>query len=211
MTQQEILSKLKETKIIAIIRLQDTSAVYPTAQALYDGGIAAIEVTMGTPNVLHEIEKLAKHNGILPGVGSVVNTKMARESIDAGAEFVVTPCSAKEVIDTCHELNKPICSGALTPTEVYQAYEWGADIIKLFPASTFGLPYFKAVKSPMPYIPIMPTGGVTIENASEWLKHGAVCLGVGGTLVDKELIAKKDFSAITAIAKKMRNAISEMA
>ncbi len=207
MNRQEILSRLLKTKIIAIIRLDDASDVYPTAQALFDGGVEAIEVTMNTPNALQEIEKLSKHEGILPGVGSVTTEQMAKDAIGAGAEFVVTPISKKEVIDSCHDLGKPICSGALTPKEIHQAYAWGADIIKLFPASTFGLPYFKAVRAPMTYIPIMPTGGVTIENAAEWIRHGAVCLGVGGSLVDKELIAKKNYKMLTKAAKNMRSVV----
>ena len=106
-----------------------------------------------------------------------------------------------------HQHNKPILSGAMTPTEILQAYEWGADIVKLFPAANFGLSYFKAVKAPMPHLPIMPTGGVTIENAAEWLRNGALCLGVGSTLINKELIDQKDFTEITAIAKAMTAAI----
>ena len=173
------------------------------ATALNKGGVQAIEVTIGTPNALAEIQKLAIHEGILPGVGSVVDVATAKAAIEAGAEFIVTPTTKKEVIEMAHQYGKPILSGALTPTEILQAYEWGADIIKLFPASIFGLPYFKAVKAPMPYIPIMPTGGVTVENAAEWIQHGAVCLGVGSTLVNKDLIAKQDFEAITRVAKNM--------
>ena len=207
MTRKEILAQLLRTKIVAIIRLEDAAAVFNTAIALQKGGVSAIEVTMGTPNALQEISKLAQQEGILPGVGSVVDAKTAEQAIQAGAEYIVTPASKKEVIEVAHKFGKPVLSGALTPTEILQAYEWGADIIKLFPAATFGLPYFKAVKAPMPYIPIMPTGGVTIENAAEWLAHGAVCLGVGSTLVNKKLIQQQDFAAITSLAKRMRAAV----
>ena len=140
-------------------------------------------------------------------MGSVIDAKTAKAAIEAGAEFVVTPVSKPEVIAMAHQHNKPILSGAMTPTEILQAYEWGADIVKLFPAANFGLSYFKAVKAPMPHLPIMPTGGVTIENAAEWLRNGALCLGVGSTLINKELIAQKDFTEITAIAKAMTAAI----
>jgi len=207
MTKEEILTSLLATKIVAIIRLDDSKPVYKLATALYEGGVKAIEVTVGTPNAMEEIQKLAKHGGILPGVGSVVDAKTAKAAIKAGAEFIVTPTTKKEVIDVAHTYGKPILSGALTPTEILQAYEWGADIIKLFPAAIFGLPYFKVVKAPMPYIPIMPTGGVTVENAAEWIQNGAVCLGVGSTLVNKKLIAAKDFGAIRAVAQKMRKEV----
>ena len=207
MTKAQILAELLDTKIVAIIRLANAKPVYQTAVALYEGGVKAIEVTVGTPNALQEIEKLAQHSEILPGVGSVVDAETCKAAIQAGAQFIVTPTTKKEVIDMAHSYGKPVMSGALTPTEILQAYEWGADIIKLFPAATFGLPYFKAVKAPMPYIPIMPTGGVTIENAAEWIENGAVCLGVGSTLVNKKLIDIQDFAAITSLAKRMRAAI----
>ena len=207
MTKKEILDTLLASKIIAIIRLDSSEPVYKVADALYKGGVIAIEVTMGTPNALKEIAKLARHDGILPGVGSVVDAAMAKAAIEAGAEFIVTPTTKLEVIKMAHYYGKPVLSGALTPTEILQAYEWGADVIKLFPAGIFGLPYFKAVKAPMPYIPIMPTGGVTIENATAWLESGAVCLGVGSTLVNKKLIAQEDFPTLTEIAKKMRNVV----
>ncbi|MFT5166571.1 MAG: 2-dehydro-3-deoxyphosphogluconate aldolase/(4S)-4-hydroxy-2-oxoglutarate aldolase [Saprospiraceae bacterium] len=205
MTRETILSIILQTKIVAIIRLNNSAPVYHIAEALYEGGVKAIEVTMGTPNALAEIKKLAKHPGILPGVGSVLDAATAEQAILAGAEFIVTPVSKLEVIEMAHRYGKPILSGALTPKEILQAYEWGADIVKLFPAATFGIPYFKAVRAPMPQIPIMPTGGITLENAAEWIKNGAVCLGVGSTLVNEELIADQDFKAITAIAKRLYN------
>lgn len=208
MTKEAILTTLLDTKIVAIIRLADSEPVYQLATALYNGGVKAIEITVGTPNALDEIQKLAKHKGILPGVGSVVDAATAKATIEAGAQFIVTPITKKEVIEMAHKYGKPIISGALTPTEILQAYEWGADIVKLFPAAIFGLPYFKAVKAPMPYIPIMPTGGVTVENATEWIQNGAVCLGVGSTLVNKKLIAQQDFEAITAVAEEMREAVN---
>jgi 2-dehydro-3-deoxyphosphogluconate aldolase/(4S)-4-hydroxy-2-oxoglutarate aldolase len=210
MTRAAILSQLQDTKIVAIIRLASSEPVYQTALALQAGGVNAIEITMGTPNAMKEIEKLSKRAGILVGVGSVVDAKTAEQAIEAGAQYIVTPATKKEVIDMAHRYDKPIMSGALSPTEILQAYDWGADVIKLFPAATFGLPYFKAVKAPMPYIPIMPTGGVTVENAAEWLRNGAVCLGVGSTLTNKKLIAAEDFAGITAVARQMRAAVDGM-
>jgi 2-dehydro-3-deoxyphosphogluconate aldolase/(4S)-4-hydroxy-2-oxoglutarate aldolase len=193
MTKASLLEQLLATKIIAIIRLSSSTSVFELAQALRKGGIKAIEITMGTPNALQEINKLSKIEGVIPGVGSVVDAKTAQAAIEAGAQFVVTPVSKPEVIQMSHKYDKPILSGAMTPSEILQAY--------------FGLSYFKAVKAPMPHLPIMPTGGVTVENAAEWLANGAVCLGVGSTLINKKLIGEGDFDGITTIARAMTDAI----
>ena len=206
MSRTNLLEQLLATKIIAIIRLSESEPIFELANALHRGGIKAIEVTMGTPNALEEINKLSQIEGVIPGVGSVIDAKTAQAAIEAGAQFVVTPVKPK-VIQMAHQYDKPILSGAMTPSEILQAYEWGADVVKLFPAANFGLSYFKAVIAPMPHIPIMPTGGVTFENAAEWLANGAVCLGVGSTLVNKKLIEEKDFKGITAIAKALTEAI----
>ena len=208
MTKAYLLEQLLATKIIAIIRLSSSAYVFEFAKALQKGGIRAIEITMGTPNALEEINKLSQIEGVIPGVGSVIDAKTAQSAIEAGAQFVVTPVSKPEVIRMAHQYDKPILSGAMTPSEILQAYEWGADVVKLFPAANFGLSYFKALKAPMPHLPIMPTGGVTIENAAEWLENGAVCLGVGSSLINKKLIADKDFIGITAIARAMTEAIN---
>ena len=208
MTKAYLLEQLLATKIIAIIRLSSSDSVFELAKALHKGGIRAIEITMGTPNALEEINKLSQIEGVIPGVGSVIDAKTAQSAIEAGAQFVVTPVSKPEVIRMAHKYDKPILSGAMTPSEILQAYEWGADIVKLFPATNFGLSYFKAVMAPMPHLPLMPTGGVTVENAAEWLENGAVCLGIGSSLINKKLIAEKDFSGITAIARAMTEAIN---
>mgnify|MGYP000611672163 FL=1 len=208
MTKASLLDQLLATEIIAIIRLSSSAYVFEFAKALQKGGIRAIEITMGTPNALEEINKLSQIEGVIPGVGSVLDAKTAQSAIEAGAQFVVTPVSKPEVIRMAHKYDKPILSGAMTPSEILQAYEWGADVVKLFPAANFGLSYFKALKAPMPHLPIMPTGGVTVENAAEWLENGAVCLGIGSSLINKKLIADKDFIGITAIARAMTDAIN---
>ncbi|HKK76093.1 MAG TPA: bifunctional 4-hydroxy-2-oxoglutarate aldolase/2-dehydro-3-deoxy-phosphogluconate aldolase [Saprospiraceae bacterium] len=210
MDRATILSALLETKIIAIIRLDAADYVQPAALALRKGGVRAIEVTVGTPNVFEEIAKLAKQPGIIPGVGSVVDTKAVQAAVRAGAQYIVTPASKREVIEEAHRLGKPVLSGAATPTEILQAYEWGADIIKLFPANFFGLSYFKALQAPMPHIPIMPTGGVSVENAAEWIKNGAVCLGVGSALVSQKVVEEADYDLIASRARKMRAEIDKL-
>ena len=142
MTKASLLDQLLATKIIAIIRLSSSDSVFELAKALHKGGIRAIEITMGTPNALDEINKLSQIEGVIPGVGSVIDAKTAQSAIEAGAQFVVTPVSKPEVIRMAHQYDKPILSGAMTPSEILQAYEWGADVVKLFPAANFGLSYF---------------------------------------------------------------------
>jgi len=204
MTRADLLHKLLLTKIIAIIRLSESEPIFELAKALHLGGIKAIEITMGTPNALVEINKLSQMEGVIPGVGSVIDAKTAKAAIEAGAEFVVTPVSKLEVIQMAHKYEKPIFSGAMTPSEILQAHEWGADVVKLFPAATtFGLSYFRAVKAPIPNIPIMPTGGITAENAADWIANGAACLGIGSSLINKKLIEQRDFEAITVMAREM--------
>ena len=207
MSRTNILEQLLVTKIIAIIRLSESEPIFEMANAIYRGGIKAIEVTMGTPNTFEEINKLSQIEGVIPGIGSVINAKTAQAAIEAGAQFVVTPVSRPEVIQMAHKYDKPILSGAMSPSEILQAYEWGADVVKLFPAAYFGLSYFKAVKAPMPHIPIMPTGGITVENAADWISNGAVCLGVGSSLINKKLIEQRDFDSITIMARALTEAI----
>ncbi|NBS18317.1 MAG: bifunctional 4-hydroxy-2-oxoglutarate aldolase/2-dehydro-3-deoxy-phosphogluconate aldolase [Flavobacteriia bacterium] len=209
MTRADLLQQLLATKIIAIIRLSNSEPVFELAQALFRGGVKAIEVTMGTPNALEEIHKLSQIEGVIPGVGSVIDPQTAKAAIEAGAQFIVTPVSKPEVIQMAHQLDKPILSGAMTPTEILQAYEWGADIVKLFPAANLGATYFKAVKAPIPHVPIMPTGGITVENAADWIANGAVCLGVGSTLVNQNLITQRDYKSITSVAKAMTEAVKK--
>lgn len=209
MTRADLLQQLLATKIIAIIRLSNSEPVFELAQALFRGGVKAIEVTMGTPNALEEIHKLSQIEGVIPGVGSVIDPQTAKAAIEAGAQFIVTPVSKPEVIRMAHQLDKPILSGAMTPTEILQAYEWGADIVKLFPAANLGATYFKAVKAPIPHVPIMPTGGITVENAADWIANGAVCLGVGSTLVNQNLISQRDYKSITSAAKAMTEAVKK--
>ncbi|MEE9371998.1 MAG: bifunctional 4-hydroxy-2-oxoglutarate aldolase/2-dehydro-3-deoxy-phosphogluconate aldolase [Saprospiraceae bacterium] len=201
MTRDQIKLKILTSKLIAIIRLDDPSNLYPIACAIADGGITSIEITMTTPNALIEIKKLSARPDILVGVGSVVDSDIAVAAVEAGAQYVVTPVTMKEIIDITHGMGKPIISGALTPTEIVQAYDWGADVIKLFPAGQFGISYLKALKAPLPHIPIIPTGGINVDNAQMWLKAGAVALGIGGGLINQKIVADQNYKAITEMAK----------
>ncbi|MCK5104745.1 MAG: bifunctional 4-hydroxy-2-oxoglutarate aldolase/2-dehydro-3-deoxy-phosphogluconate aldolase [Cyclobacteriaceae bacterium] len=201
MERIEILDKILEGGIVAILRVKDAEKVIPAAKCILAGGIHAIEVTMNTPKAMECISELSKIEGIIPGIGTVTDVKMATEAIHAGAEFVVTPITKKEIIDTCHKLGKPVFSGAFSPGEIFQAYEWGADVIKVFPAETVGMKYIKAVKAPFPQIKLMPTGGVSSDNIDKWYDMGAVCVGVGGSFTNADIINNEEWGRLTKIAK----------
>lgn len=193
MQRPEILDKILETKIVAILRVKNAKHVIPSAEAIRLGGISSIEVSLNTPEAFDCIKELSKINGILPGVGTVTTVKQAKEAIDAGAEFVVTPVSRKDVIDVCHEYGKPVLSGALTPSEIYQAYDWGADIVKVFPAEMMTMKYIKAIKAPFPQIKLMPTGGVNSGNIDQWFEMGADCVGIGGCFTRASILENEEW------------------
>lgn len=204
LTKQQVLNRILAEKVVAIVRLDASEQVEPTVEALHAGGLSAIEITMGTPDALRHIEKYAAHDSILIGVGSVVDQATAQAAIGAGAKFIVTPVSRLSVIETARQHRIPIFSGAFSPGEIQQAYEWGADVVKVFPAGTLGISYFRAIKAPMPHLPLMPTGGVTPDNARDWLAAGACALGVGSALTDRKAIASGDFDQITQRARQWR-------
>lgn len=183
--------------------MPDPDMVEPVLEALYEGGIRVAEITMTVPNAISLIRKaVAKSPGdFLMGVGSVTNAEMTEEAVNAGAKYVVSPIMTKEIIDKAIELEVPVMPGAFTPTEIQQAWEWGADIVKVFPADIVGMNFIKAVKAPLPHLKLMPTGGVTLTNGGEWLKAGACAVGIGSALTDKEAIKRGDFDTIRNNAK----------
>ncbi|MCK5369616.1 MAG: bifunctional 4-hydroxy-2-oxoglutarate aldolase/2-dehydro-3-deoxy-phosphogluconate aldolase [Cyclobacteriaceae bacterium] len=207
MDRIEILNKILEGGIIAILRLKDPKKITPAAKSILEGGIHTIEVTMNTPNALECIADLTKIDGIIPGVGTVTDAEMAQKAIEAGAEFVVTPITKKKFIETCHDLEKPIFSGAFTPNEIFQAHEWGADVIKVFPAEVLGMKYIKAVLAPFPHIKLMPTGGVTPDNIDKWFDMGSVCVGVGGSFTNAEIISNEEWGRLSKIAREFSSNI----
>jgi 2-dehydro-3-deoxyphosphogluconate aldolase/(4S)-4-hydroxy-2-oxoglutarate aldolase len=201
MNRPEILNQILREGVVAILRLNDEKTILPLVDALTAGGVHAIEITMGTPGVLRHIERIAAEKpDVLIGVGSVLDSETARLALIAGAKFIVTPVSRKEVIDMAHRYDAPIFSGAFSPGEILTAFEQGADVIKVFPAEVLGIPYLKAVLAPMPQLRLMPTGGVTVDNVSDWLRAGACAVGVGSSLLDKKALEAGDFAAITARA-----------
>ena len=190
MDRIEILNKIEESGVVAVIRLNGKENLDQIINSLASGGITAIEITMTTPNAVEYIQEFSSKyaNKFLIGAGTVTDAEMAIKVIDAGAEFVVSPIIKPEIIHTAHEYEKVVFPGAFSPTEIFTAWENGADVVKVFPATALGPQYFKDIHGPLPYIKLTPTGGVSLENAADFMRAGAVCIGVGTSLLDKKMI-----------------------
>lgn len=203
MTRSEIVSQIVKCGAVAVIRMEDPSKLLKVVEALYEGGLFMSEITMTLPNALKVTEEVSEKvpDEVIIGVGSVMNAETAQNAIDAGAKFVVSPITKKEIIQTAHKNNLPVIPGAFSPTEIQTAHEMGADIVKVFPADVVGIKYFKSIKAPMPHLKLMPTGGVTLDNAGEWLLNGAEAVGIGSALLDKDAIKNEDYSKLKSNAK----------
>ena len=204
MSQREaVMSRLRELKLIAVVRCTDEQ-VEPVVHALLDGGVAAIEITFSVPSAPAHIARIAQSFGdrVVLGAGTVRTARNAADALDAGATYLVAPNTDFDVIKLCHERDVPVVPGAFTPTEIENAWRAGADAVKLFPAGIVGIPYLKAIRAPMPDVPIVPTGGVNADNAADWLRAGAVALGVGSKLVLKDALAAGDYARITDMARR---------
>lgn len=210
--KDEILQRLFDKKAVAVVRLDSDKNIYGMTDALIEGGITIIEVTLTTPNALEIITDLRrKYNTTIDvGVGSVLNEQMAADAVNAGAQFIVSPILREVFIKTAHANDIPAMTGAFTPTEVQTAYEMGADVIKVFPADVVGMNFFKGVLAPMPHLKLMPTGGVNLENPGEWIKAGACAVGVGSALIDKKAITEGNFEKIKTSAEKIVAAVKSV-
>jgi 2-dehydro-3-deoxyphosphogluconate aldolase/(4S)-4-hydroxy-2-oxoglutarate aldolase len=202
MTKPEILDRIVNPGIVAIIRADSSEQLIDATAALYEGGVTGVEVTMTTPNALQVISDVRKKFGdkVLIGVGSVLDTETARLAILAGAEFVVTPITRPEVIRLCNRYSKPIASGAYTPTECMTAHESGADFVKFFPADQLGPTHIRNILAPMPMLRIIPTGGVTVETAASFIKAGCVALAAGSSLVSKDVLKHAHWKKLSETA-----------
>ncbi|MGL4609451.1 MAG: bifunctional 4-hydroxy-2-oxoglutarate aldolase/2-dehydro-3-deoxy-phosphogluconate aldolase [Trueperaceae bacterium] len=205
--QSTVLELISRTRLVAIIRLDDLSQAVQLSKALLAGGIVAQEFTLSNPKALDALAEVKaalsefSSGGATIGLGSVRNVDEAHAAIKAGAQFVVTPITKLEVIETCKNAGIPIMPGAYTPTEIAAAHDAGADVVKVFPARTLGPNYLKDVLAPMPYLKLMPTGGVDLENMANFFKAGAMSVGVGGNLLDKEALQRNNWEKIASIAK----------
>ena len=201
--KEDALKAIFDVGIVAIVRLDDSSQLHATAEAIQAGGIRAIEFTMTTPGALDMLREAAMNldeNTVL-GAGTVLDAETARVAILAGAKFIVAPNLNLDVIATARRYSVAIIPGALTPTEIITAWEAGADIVKIFPASFGGAELIKSLRGPLPHIKMIPTGGVDLKTAAAFIKAGSAAVAVGGNLADKEAIKRGEFDKITNLAK----------
>ena len=203
-----IVSAIESSGVVAVVRLDDPTRGLEVAKALAAGGVTSIEITMTVPNAVALIAELSHTlDDVLIGAGTVTDANTAKAVIAAGARFVVGPVLKPEIIATCHAHGAAAMPGCFSPTEIYTAWEMGADVVKVFPATALGPTYFKDLRGPLPHLKLMPTGGVTRDNAADWIRAGAVAVGVGSALVDPKAVAARNFSAITVKARQFMDAV----
>jgi 2-dehydro-3-deoxyphosphogluconate aldolase/(4S)-4-hydroxy-2-oxoglutarate aldolase len=202
--RQETVKRIEQLGIVAVIRLRDPGKLRAVVDAIVAGGVQALEVTMTVPGAVELIRGLAPTlpEGFLLGAGTVIDAATAHAVIDAGAQFVISPVFRRAVIDACHQRGVPAVPGCFTPTEILEAHDAGADIVKVFPATTLGPQYIKDVRAPLPQVRLMPTGGVTPDNAGDWIRAGAVAVAAGSSLLDSAAIESGRFEVITANARR---------
>lgn len=210
MTKQTILSTIREIGLVPVVRTTSADSAFKAIEAIFEGGVLTAEITMTVPGALRALEKLADHFGdrMLLGAGTVLDPETCRACMLAGAQFFVTPALNFKTIEMAHRYSKPIMPGALTPTEVLAAWDAGADIVKIFPCDNVGGPkYIKALKGPFPQIEMIPTGGVSLTTAGDFLKAGASAVAVGGELVDAKTIKEGNYAIFTERAKRFLEVI----
>ena len=208
MQKSETLEHLRDAGVIGIIRVSTAQDLIQIARALNKGGLSCLEITMTTPGALRAIEEAREElPDVLMGAGTVLDAPTARQAILAGAQFLVTPTVALDVIEVAHRYGVPVIPGAMTPTEILTAWEAGADMVKVFPANILGPAYFKAVHGPLPQIPLVPTGGITADNAGEFIRAGAAMVCAGGWLVDKKAVAEGRYEVLTENARRLVKAV----
>ncbi|MBI3665324.1 MAG: bifunctional 4-hydroxy-2-oxoglutarate aldolase/2-dehydro-3-deoxy-phosphogluconate aldolase [Acidobacteria bacterium] len=212
MSKQKTLSSILEIGILPIVRAASSDAAARAAEAIYRGGIRAVEITMTVPGALRVLEKLADEFGdrVTLGAGTVLDPETARSSMLAGAEFIVTPALKLSTIEICRRYAKVIIPGALTPTEILTAWEAGADLVKVFPCGNVGGPkYIRALKAPLPQVEMVPTGGVNLETTADFLRAGAAAVAVGSELVSAKALAEGQFDLIEQTARQFLAVVEE--
>ena len=204
-----ILKKIIGNKLIAVIRSKSKDNLIPFIDLIIKSGINSIEITLTTPNALSVIKKLKSNykGSILIGAGTVTDLDSAKKALDVGAEYIVTPVLNMEVIDYVKKSQFPVISGAFSPTEIYNSFHAGSDMIKIFPANLLGIENFKSIQVIMPKLTLMPTGGISSENAREWLNAGADVLGIGTSLINDQIISNKDYDKLKSNSQKILESI----
>jgi 2-dehydro-3-deoxyphosphogluconate aldolase/(4S)-4-hydroxy-2-oxoglutarate aldolase len=200
MEKREILNKMISEGLIPVIRVASASEAIDVANAIKEGGVSFIEITMSVQGAIDVIKELTQEykDEIIMGAGTVLDAETGRAALLAGAQFIVSPTLNLDLIQLAHRYSAVVVPGAMTPTEILTAWNAGADMVKVFPAGQLGGPgYIKALRGPLPQILLAPTGGVNLENAGAFIRAGAAALGVGGELVDKSAVKEKRFSVIT--------------
>ena len=205
MSKEQVLAAILEAKVVAVIRMKDSSRVAQAAAALLRGGIGALEITMTVPGAVEIIRDMAaaKAPGTLIGAGTVLDAGMATDVIAAGADFVVSPVTDRDMVAACRDAGVLVAPGAFTPTEIVAAWRAGADIVKVFPATSLGPQFCRDLRGPLPQVRLMPTGGVTLENAAEFIAAGAAAVGIGTALVDAKMVEAGDWAGLEARARRL--------
>jgi 2-dehydro-3-deoxyphosphogluconate aldolase/(4S)-4-hydroxy-2-oxoglutarate aldolase len=211
LTDTSCLQTIRQTGVIAILRAKSSEQLLAAADAIRAGGVRAIEVTMTTPGALAIIEQArARYSQeVFFGAGTVLDAESARAAILAGAQFIVAPSLKPAVIELCHRYSIPVFPGAYTPTEILSAWELGADMVKIFPASVGGPGFIKALKAPLPQIEMVPVGGVNLGNTPDFIRAGSAAVGVGGELLDAKLLQAMDWPALTERARQFVEAVAK--
>jgi len=211
MRKEEVLKSLREIGLVPVLRAESVDKALALAEAIAAGGVTALEITMTVPGAIQVMRKLAEQRpDILIGAGTVLDAETARMCILEGAKFVVSPALNLGTIEMCHRYSVAVLPGALTPTEIVTAWQAGADVVKVFPASAMGgAKYLTALKGPLPQVDLIPTGGVSLATASEFLSAGAFALGVGSDLVDAKAMAAGKPEVVTQTARKYLAIVKE--
>ncbi len=211
MSKESDLRRVLDSGIVAVVRSHDSQQLVEVVRALADGGVTTVEITMTVPHALDVLRAVRQALGerLLLGAGTILDPETARAALLAGAEYLVAPTVNLDVIRLCQRYDKLVMPGAFTPTEILTAWEAGADIVKVFPAEVLGPPFFKALRGPLPQIRLMPTGGVDLTTAREFLAAGACCLGVGSQMVEPKAVADRNFDRIRDLARQYAAIVAE--
>jgi 2-dehydro-3-deoxyphosphogluconate aldolase/(4S)-4-hydroxy-2-oxoglutarate aldolase len=209
--REETMRRLVDSGTVAVMRGADPDTLVATVEALREGGVTAVEITADNPDALAMIEAVDARfdDEVVVGAGTVLDAETAVDTIRAGAQFVVGPTVETEVVRACNRYGTLVAPGAFTPTEALSAYEAGADLVKVFPASSGGPDHLSGIKGPLPQVPLMPTGGVDADNAGDFIRAGAVVVGAGSALVPGDAVESGDFEAITENARAFTEAVEE--